>query len=92
MGERAEGAFTVRWYRRPLGADLAAIMKIMSSGSWRRRWSQARRPISIQTGIRSRGRHPAATSTCRRLNMIWTIPAAADFRFGFEITMYVAAR
>ena len=24
--------------------------------------------------------------------MQWTTPAACDFRFGFEITMYVAAR
>ncbi|CAM4146308.1 MULTISPECIES: pyrroloquinoline quinone precursor peptide PqqA [Sphaerotilaceae] len=24
--------------------------------------------------------------------MQWQTPAAADFRFGFEITMYVAAR
>jgi coenzyme PQQ precursor peptide PqqA len=28
----------------------------------------------------------------RRLNMQWTTPQACDFRFGFEITMYVAAR
>ncbi|ACB32519.1 coenzyme PQQ biosynthesis protein A [Leptothrix cholodnii SP-6] len=24
--------------------------------------------------------------------MTWTTPAACDFRFGFEITMYIAAR
>ncbi|WP_445322944.1 pyrroloquinoline quinone precursor peptide PqqA [Ramlibacter sp. AN1133] len=24
--------------------------------------------------------------------MTWTTPQAVDFRFGFEITMYVAAR
>ncbi|MCD2342700.1 pyrroloquinoline quinone precursor peptide PqqA [Ideonella azotifigens] len=24
--------------------------------------------------------------------MQWTTPTAADFRFGFEITMYVSAR
>ncbi|HEY1102683.1 MAG TPA: pyrroloquinoline quinone precursor peptide PqqA [Burkholderiaceae bacterium] len=24
--------------------------------------------------------------------MIWETPKASDFRFGFEITMYVAAR
>ncbi len=28
----------------------------------------------------------------RRLFMQWTIPTASDFRFGFEITMYVSAR
>ena len=25
-------------------------------------------------------------------SMQWTTPTASDFRFGFEITMYVAAR
>ncbi len=25
-------------------------------------------------------------------DMTWETPAACDFRFGFEITMYVAAR
>ena len=28
----------------------------------------------------------------RRLFMQWTTPTASDFRFGFEITMYVSAR
>jgi coenzyme PQQ precursor peptide PqqA len=28
----------------------------------------------------------------RSSSMQWQTPAAADFRFGFEITMYVAAR
>lgn len=28
----------------------------------------------------------------RRTCMTWTTPTATDFRFGFEITMYVAAR
>jgi coenzyme PQQ precursor peptide PqqA len=28
----------------------------------------------------------------RSISMQWQTPAAADFRFGFEITMYVAAR
>jgi coenzyme PQQ precursor peptide PqqA len=28
----------------------------------------------------------------RRPCMTWTTPTATDFRFGFEITMYVAAR
>ncbi|MEY8879454.1 MAG: pyrroloquinoline quinone precursor peptide PqqA, partial [Leptothrix sp. (in: b-proteobacteria)] len=30
--------------------------------------------------------HPEET------DMTWTTPAACDFRFGFEITMYIAAR
>lgn len=32
-----------------------------------------------------------ATGT-RRLFMVWQTPAATDIRFGFEITLYVAAR
>ena len=28
----------------------------------------------------------------RRLQMQWQTPTATDFRFGFEITLYVAAR
>lgn len=40
---------------------------------------------------------PADTGRCRfhpprRLSMQWTTPVATDLRFGFEITMYVAAR
>lgn len=40
---------------------------------------------------------PAATTRrratrSRSISMQWQTPAAADFRFGFEITMYVAAR
>ena len=33
-----------------------------------------------------------ACATRRRLHMQWQTPTATDFRFGFEITMYVAAR
>ena len=33
------------------------------------------------------GAHPP-----RRRTMQWQTPTATDFRFGFEITMYVAAR
>jgi coenzyme PQQ precursor peptide PqqA len=36
---------------------------------------------------------PAATAALhRRLLMQWQTPQANDFRFGFEITMYVAKR
>ena len=28
----------------------------------------------------------------RRLFMIWQTPSATDFRFGFEITLYISAR
>jgi coenzyme PQQ precursor peptide PqqA len=31
-------------------------------------------------------------SVQRRTPMTWQTPTAVDFRFGFEITMYVAAR
>lgn len=34
----------------------------------------------------------ARATPARRLCMSWTTPTATDFRFGFEITMYVAAR
>jgi coenzyme PQQ precursor peptide PqqA len=33
-----------------------------------------------------------ACATERRLLMQWQTPTATDFRFGFEITLYVAAR
>ena len=33
-----------------------------------------------------------AVTWTRRLPMQWQTPQAADIRFGFEITMYVAAR
>lgn len=33
-----------------------------------------------------------ATNVQRKLLMQWETPTAQDFRFGFEITMYVAAR
>ena len=37
---------------------------------------------------------PSGAAQCsrRRLSMTWQTPQACDFRFGFEITMYVAAR
>ena len=31
-------------------------------------------------------------STHQETNMEWQTPQACDFRFGFEITMYIAAR
>lgn len=34
-----------------------------------------------------------ASSTCyRKHNMRWETPCAFDFRFGMEITMYIASR
>jgi pyrroloquinoline quinone biosynthesis protein A len=40
------------------------------------------------------GSEPAtsATSLTETSIMTWTTPQACDLRFGFEITMYVAAR
>jgi coenzyme PQQ precursor peptide PqqA len=37
-------------------------------------------------------RRPAAFQSTWRLPMQWTQPAFEDLRFGFEITMYIAAR
>jgi coenzyme PQQ precursor peptide PqqA len=37
-------------------------------------------------------RRPVGVSLARRLLMVWQTPAATDIRFGFEITLYVAAR
>lgn len=37
-------------------------------------------------------RAPRRPEIARRLSMKWTTPTATDFRFGFEITMYIAAR
>jgi coenzyme PQQ precursor peptide PqqA len=31
-------------------------------------------------------------TTLRRFSMIWETPQAIDFRFGMEITMYIANR
>ncbi|MBP6223453.1 MAG: pyrroloquinoline quinone precursor peptide PqqA [Rhizobacter sp.] len=41
---------------------------------------------------RSRRHRPEPATHCKEIHMTWTTPSAADFRFGFEITMYVAAR
>jgi coenzyme PQQ precursor peptide PqqA len=35
---------------------------------------------------------PAPSDSAWRLNVTWQTPTAIDFRFGFEITLYVAAR
>ena len=42
--------------------------------------------------VRHRYRAPVPASTFRRHTMIWQTPTAQDFRFGLEITMYIAAR
>jgi coenzyme PQQ precursor peptide PqqA len=65
------------------GACRARFMKIMRRDSWRRGWSVPPRAATISCGqtVRFQGD-----------SMIWQTPQAQDFRFGFEITMYVAAR
>jgi pyrroloquinoline quinone biosynthesis protein A len=68
-------------------------MKIMRADSWRggydgrRGWARMAHGIRIPRRTIRRG----ATST-RRLSMTWQTPQACDFRFGFEITMYISAR
>ncbi len=42
--------------------------------------------------LHPRARRPAPAPPDRSIPMQWTTPSATDFRFGFEITMYVAAR
>ena len=46
------------------------------------------------SGSRRRGQHLSRTfgPFNQEMKMIWQTPQAQDFRFGFEITMYVAAR
>jgi coenzyme PQQ precursor peptide PqqA len=39
-----------------------------------------------------RGSRAASVPPFRRHPMQWQTPTAVDFRFGFEITLYVAAR
>ena len=61
--------------------------------------------VAPLAGSRVRGDHALRNARCiptqadrpacrhfRRFAMQWTTPTASDFRFGFEITMYVSAR
>ena len=66
-------------------------MKIMRADSRPHGW--------VARGARETMRHGNARSRTslnsrptRRPRMQWTTPTARDFRFGFEITLYVAAR
>jgi len=62
-------------------------MKIMRRDSWARGFAGAPGCATIAHGRTSRcGSHRKETS------MQWQTPQAVDFRFGFEITMYVSAR
>ena len=61
--------------------------------------------VTPLAGNRVRGNHARRNARCipaqadrpvcrhfRSMTMQWTTPTASDFRFGFEITMYVSAR
>jgi coenzyme PQQ precursor peptide PqqA len=71
-------------------------MKIMSLDSWSRGRRRPARRANFSIGWQLRlSAGPAETpesaiqlETC----MTWETPTATDFRFGFEITMYIAAR
>jgi coenzyme PQQ precursor peptide PqqA len=47
-------------------------------------------PVSSMSLAANSGRHQAADS--RSIVMKWETPQAIDFRFGMEITMYIANR
>ena len=42
--------------------------------------------------MRFSSREVAAIPSTRRLTMTWQTPTATDFRFGFEISLYVSNR
>ncbi|WP_205964303.1 pyrroloquinoline quinone precursor peptide PqqA [Ramlibacter agri] len=56
------------------------FMKIMRQDSCREGWADPHGPATM------------AIPFSRRSTMKWQTPQAQDFRFGFEITMYIAAR
>jgi len=68
-------------------------MKIMRSESWLQGFAAAARAATMGHGIRrSLQAPPGACALERRPRMTWQTPTATDLRFGFEITLYVAAR
>jgi coenzyme PQQ precursor peptide PqqA len=89
-----------RWIgvqHRPMVANGPArrFMKICRRDSWWWGCGRAAPSGTMGHGMRSfPRRHPAPRHQTheRRHAMQWTTPTATDFRFGFEITMYVAAR
>ncbi len=57
------------------------------------RWESGAACRKIRTGTRCpRGGHLAPRHPSGDFPMQWQTPTAIDFRFGFEITMYVANR
>jgi coenzyme PQQ precursor peptide PqqA len=69
----------------------------MRSRSWSTRRQRAR-PCrhcfctGTPSGAAETGDRPSRFNVQLETAMTWETPAAIDFRFGFEITMYVAAR
>jgi coenzyme PQQ precursor peptide PqqA len=69
-------------------------MKIMRFESWRE--GSRPRPLraTMRHGAARPPQEPSGACVIRQetFPMQWQTPTATDFRFGFEITMYVAAR
>jgi coenzyme PQQ precursor peptide PqqA len=70
------------------------FMKIMRAESWSGGWPGRSVGANMRCGMNSSPRLPTGSrfNPLRRPRMQWQTPTATDFRFGFEITMYVAAR
>ena len=69
-------------------------MKIMRAESCCDGWVRRAGGINMGQGLDQSSRAPFGTRATRqeRFPMQWQTPTATDFRFGFEITMYVANR
>jgi coenzyme PQQ precursor peptide PqqA len=70
------------------------FMKIMRFESCCRGWVAHLTGSNIRNGTRVSPRCPPGRRATRQETspMQWNTPTAIDFRFGFEITMYVANR
>ena len=69
------------------------FMKIMRLESWPRACGPGRDRANILRRTKSsRAPFGACVNPRGELPMQWQTPTAIDFRFGFEITMYVANR
>jgi coenzyme PQQ precursor peptide PqqA len=68
-------------------------MKIMRLESCRGGCAKRGFSANLEAGsLIPRAHRPVDVPLARRLFMVWQTPAATDIRFGFEITLYVAAR
>ena len=77
------------WWRLAAASIFMKIMRLESRPGGYAAGSAA--PI-IRQGTPFPASPSGAATTPRRISMQWQTPQACDFRFGFEITMYVAAR